>query len=194
MDENWPEWSGTFAVSQKSQSQGEVKNKIEATAREEKEVYAKLIFTEEQENDLREAFNSLDHLGEGKIKAADFRVVIKALGYEPTKEELQHMINAVDKGDTGKLSFENFQTAIMRKIMSLDTDGDIMKSFRLFDMDDSGLISFENVKKVTEILGTYLTDEEIEEMIDDADKDFDGFINVQEFMRMIKNSVHIVTP
>lgn len=48
------------------------------------------------------------------------------------------MINGVDKGMTGKLSFENFETAIMRKIMSLDSDGDIMKSFRLFDMDDCG--------------------------------------------------------
>lgn len=48
------------------------------------------------------------------------------------------MITAVDKGDSGKLSFENFETAIMRKIMSQDSDGDIMKSFRLFDNDDSG--------------------------------------------------------
>lgn len=48
------------------------------------------------------------------------------------------MINAVDKGNSGRLSFENFETAIMRKIMSQDCDGDIMKSFRLFDTDDTG--------------------------------------------------------
>ncbi|CAH2987616.1 unnamed protein product [Chilo suppressalis] len=140
------------------------------------ELPARLTLTEEQKSDLRKAFNLLDYTGEGKIKAEDFRVAIKALGYEPTKEELQKMIQGVDKGDTGKLSFENFETAIMRKIMSLDSDGDIMKSFRLFDMDDSGFISFENVKRVTQILGNCLTDEEIEEMIDDADKDFDGFV------------------
>ncbi|XP_004926495.1 uncharacterized protein LOC101746941 isoform X2 [Bombyx mori] len=157
------------------------------------EIKAKLTLTNAQEQDLREAFNLLDYTGEGKIRAEDFRVAIKALGYEPTNEELQTMIRAVDKGDTGKLSFENFETAIMRKIMALDSDGDIMKSFRLFDDDDSGFINFENVKKVSQILGTYLTDEEIEEMIDDADKDFDGLISVEEFMKMIKNSVHIET-
>ncbi|KAL4714777.1 hypothetical protein ACJJTC_002636 [Scirpophaga incertulas] len=160
----------------------------------EKSVCARLMLSIQQENDLRQAFNLLDYNGEGKIKAEDFRVAIKALGYEPTKEELQKIIQGVDKGDTGKLSFENFQTAIMRKIMSLDSDCDIMKSFRLFDMDDSGFISMENVKKVSEIVGVYLTDEEIEEMIDDADKDFDGFISVDEFMKMIKNSVPIITP
>ncbi|XP_045506008.1 caltractin-like isoform X1 [Colias croceus] len=158
------------------------------------DVKARLFLTDDQKNDLHQAFNLLDYNGEGKIKAEDFRVAIKALGYEPTKEELQKMINGVDKGNTGKLSFENFETAIMRKIMSLDSDGDIMKSFRLFDMDDCGFINFENVKRVTQILDIYLSDQEIEEMIDDADKDFDGLISVQEFMRMIKNSVDIVTP
>ncbi|XP_063899097.1 uncharacterized protein LOC110380819 isoform X2 [Helicoverpa armigera] len=158
------------------------------------EVEAKFTFTEAQQSDLLEAFNLLDYTGEGKIKAEDFRVAVKALGYEPTKEELQKMINAVDKGNTGRLSFENFQTAIMRKIMSQDNDGDIMKSFRLYDIDDTGLISFDNLKKVTQILEIPLTDEEIEEMIDDADKDFDSFVSVEEFMKMIKNCVHIVTP
>ncbi|XP_073963811.1 uncharacterized protein isoform X2 [Choristoneura fumiferana] len=174
---------------------GDIEPDQEAEPEEkEKTVCARLVFTQEQEDDLREAFNLLDYNGEGKIKAEDFRVAIKALGYEPTNEELQKMISAVDKGQSGKLSFENFETAIMRKIMSLDSDGDIMKSFRLFDSDDNGLIGCEHVKRVTEILGTYLTDEEIEEMVDDADKDFDGFVSVTEFMRMIKNSVNIVTP
>lgn len=59
-------------------------------------------------------------------------------GYEPTKEELQRMVNEVDKGHSGKLSFENFTTAIARKVMSRDSDVDVMKCFRLFDHDDAG--------------------------------------------------------
>ncbi|KAI5651378.1 EF-hand domain pair domain-containing protein [Phthorimaea operculella] len=157
-------------------------------------VTAKLMLTKEQRADMLEAFNLLDHTGEGKIKNDDFRVAIKALGYTPNKEDLQLMVNAVDKGKTGKMSFENFQTAIMRKVMSKDSDMDVQKSFRMFDDDDAGLISFENLKRVTEILETYLTDEEIEEMLDDADKDQDGFVNLEEFMRMMRNGVHIVTP
>lgn len=48
------------------------------------------------------------------------------------------MVNEVDKGHSGKLSFENFTTAIARKVMSRDSDVDVMKSFRLFDNDDVG--------------------------------------------------------
>ncbi|GBP36256.1 Centrin-2 [Eumeta japonica] len=139
-----------------------------------KELHAKLHLTKEQRNNLRQAFNYLDRTGEGKIRNEDFRVAIKALGYQPTKEELMNMINAVDKGRTGKMSFKNFETALMRKMMSQDSDTDIMKTFRMFDMDDCGYITLDNLKTVNEILGTDLTEEEIEELIDDADKDFDG--------------------
>ncbi|KAJ2949466.1 hypothetical protein O0L34_g15384 [Tuta absoluta] len=158
------------------------------------QICARLMWTKQQRADMLEAFNLLDHTGEGKINNDDFRVAIKALGYTPNKEDLQLMVNAVDKGKTGKMSFENFQTAIMRKVMSKDSDMDVQKSFRMFDDDDAGLISFDNLKRVTEILDIYLTDEEIEEMLEDADKDQDGFVNLEEFMRMMRNTVHIVTP
>lgn len=38
----------------------------------------------------------------------------------------------------------------------------------------TGAITFENLKKVSKILDISLTDEELEEMIEDADKDMDG--------------------
>lgn len=39
-----------------------------------------------------------------------------------------------------------------------------------------GQIGFENLKEVSQILGWRLSDEEIDEMIDDADKDFDAVV------------------
>ena len=40
--------------------------------------------------------------------------------------------------------------------------------FKLFDEDRTGRISFQNLKRVCEMIGERLTDEEIQEMIDEV--------------------------
>jgi centrin-1 len=58
--------------------------------------------------------------------------------------------------------------------------------FKLFDEDGTGYITFRNLKKICADLGENLTDDEIQEMIDEADRDNDGKINAEEFFRVMK--------
>lgn len=58
-----------------------------------------------------------------------------------------------------------------------------MKVFRLFDEDNTGFITFRNLRKICQELGEALTDDEIQEMITEADVDDDGQISFNEFYR-----------
>ena len=69
-----------------------------------------------------------------------------------------------------------------------DSKEEILKAFRLFDDDSTGKISFKNLKRVAKELGENLTDEELQEMIDEADRDGDGEINEAEFLRIMKKT------
>ena len=62
----------------------------------------------------------------------------------------------------------------------------MLKVFRFFDDDETGKIFFCNLKCVFKELGENMSDEEIQEMIDEADRDGDGEINMDEFMRIMK--------
>lgn len=48
--------------------------------------------------------------------------------------------------------------------------------FKLFDDDNSGVITFKNLQRVARELGENLTDDELQEMVDEADRD--GMIQV----------------
>ena len=69
-----------------------------------------------------------------------------------------------------------------------DSKEEILKIFKLFDEDNLNKITFKNLKRVAKELGENMTDEEIQEMIDEADRDGDNEISEEEFMRIMKKT------
>eukprot|EP00274_Cyanoptyche_gloeocystis_P007843 CAMPEP_0196653436 /NCGR_PEP_ID=MMETSP1086-20130531/3059_1 /TAXON_ID=77921 /ORGANISM="Cyanoptyche gloeocystis , Strain SAG4.97" /LENGTH=99 /DNA_ID=CAMNT_0041984633 /DNA_START=400 /DNA_END=696 /DNA_ORIENTATION=+ len=95
------------------------------------------------------------------------------------------MISDIDKDGSGTIDFEEFLEMMTQKMSEKDPKEDILKAFKLFDDDSTGKISFKNLKRVAKELGENMTDEELQEMIDEFDKDGDGEINEDEFMAIM---------
>ncbi len=122
---------------------------------------------------------------------------MRALGFEPKKEEMKKMIqDFADKNGTGKIDFNEFLEMMSAKMAEKDSKEEILKAFRLFDDDETHSISFKNLKRVAKELGENLTDEELQEMIDEADRNGDGndeglivgVIDEDEFLRIMKKT------
>ncbi|XP_015264476.1 PREDICTED: centrin-1-like [Gekko japonicus] len=146
----------------------------------------KLELTADQKQQMREAFDLLDADGTGTIDVKDLKVSIRALGFEPTKEELKRIVLEVDKEGSGKIGFDAFYSVMTEKMSQTDPKEEILKAFRLFEDSESGKISFKNLKQIASEIGEKLTDEELQEMIDEADVDGDGEVNEQEFLKILK--------
>merc|ERR1712124_127620 len=123
----------------------------------------KFELTEEQKQEIREAFDLFDTDGSGTIDAKELKVAMRALGFEPKKEEIKKMISDIDKDGSGTIEYEEFLKMMTHKILNRDPKDEILKAFRLFDDDETGKISFKNLKRVAKELGERMTDEELQE-------------------------------
>jgi len=74
------------------------------------------------------------------------------------------------------------------KFADRNPEDEIKKAFALFDDDQSGSIHVRNLRRVARELGEQLSDEELQAMIDEFDKNGDGVIDLEEFMSIMKQS------
>merc|ERR1712106_583322 len=118
---------------------------------------------DEQKAEIREAFDLFDTDGTGTINIKELKVALRALGFEPKKEELKVLIQEVDADANGAIDFNDFLKIMSQKMNERDPKDEILKAFKLFDDD-------------------------LQEMIDEADMDGDGEVNEAEFFRMMKKT------
>merc|ERR1712146_240550 len=145
---------------------------------------AKGGLSEEQIEEIREAFNLFDADNSGAIDVRELKAAMRALGFEVKKEELKKMISDIDNGN-GSIEFQEFLEMMTGKMGEKDTREDIEKVFKLFDDDNTGKISLRNLRRVAQELGENIDEEELQDMINQADRD-GCEINIDEFYRIMK--------
>lgn len=124
---------------------------------------------------------------------------MRSLGQNPSESELQDMINEVDSDNNGTIDFPGmnipreyaaispltrmhteFLTMMARKMKDTDSEEEIREAFKVFDRDNNGFISAAELRHVMTSIGEKLTDDEVDEMIREADQDGDGKIDCKD--------------
>ena len=141
--------------------------------------------TEEQIAEFKEAFSLFDKDGDGSITTKELGTVMRSLGQNPTEAELLDMINEVDADGNGTIDFPEFLSLMARKMKDTDTEDELIEAFKVFDRDGNGFISAAELRHVMTNLGEKLSDEEVDEMIREADVDGDGQIMYEKNKKMM---------
>mmetsp|Transcript_18633 Transcript_18633/g.20258 ORF Transcript_18633/g.20258 Transcript_18633/m.20258 type:complete len:189 (+) Transcript_18633:256-822(+) len=141
--------------------------------------------TEEQIAEFKEAFSLFDKDGDGTISVRELGTVMRSLGQNPTEAELADMINEIDANGDGTVDFPEFLTMMSRKMNDVESEEEILEAFKVFDKDGNGFISAAELRHIMTNIGEKLNDEEVDEMIREADIDGDGQINYEEFVKLL---------
>eukprot|EP01091_Cochliopodium_minus_P010477 TRINITY_DN277_c0_g2_i1.p1 TRINITY_DN277_c0_g2~~TRINITY_DN277_c0_g2_i1.p1 ORF type:complete len:147 (-),score=52.94 TRINITY_DN277_c0_g2_i1:50-490(-) len=138
--------------------------------------------TEEQISEFKEAFSLFDKNGDGNITSQELGTVMRSLGQNPTEAELSEIIKSLDSDTIG---FDEFLKIMVVKMKDQESEEEIKEAFKVFDKDGSGTISAAELRHVLTNLGEKLTDNEVEDLIREADVDGDGQIDYNEFVKLM---------
>ena len=139
--------------------------------------------TEEQQAELKEAFDLFDADKSGQIDFKELKAAFKALGFQVPKEELKKMFNDVDTDGSGEIEFPEF-LQMMTARTKKETREEIDKVHKLF-APEGGAITHANLVRVAKELGEAMTEEELKEMIEHADKSQSGSVSTDDFYRLM---------
>jgi calmodulin len=134
--------------------------------------------------------------------------MMRALSCKPTEEELTNITNRFQNmNQNNQMTFQQFLQLMAPHIVKANevyAEDKIEAAFRRFDIDGNGFISAselrialkENFCKGMKGVAEAVTDEDVEEIMQEADLNGDGKINYMEFKEMIPNlstAIHMPT-
>ena len=141
----------------------------------------------ETRNKLKANFNNFDKDQDGLISYQELKELMKQTSKSFIEADLQDLLNEVDINEKGQINCKTYIDMITKLNRKNDTDDEIIEVFKIFDKDNSGLISTKKIMDVFLKIDENIKEEEVLQMIKECDIDQDGYLNFEEFSHMVKN-------
>ena len=151
-------------------------------------MYEEEYITDEQRKDFQDIFDQFDKDKDGKISGKELQNAMFSMGQNPTEDEINEMMREDDLNQDGKIDFDEFMILMTKSSPETQAEEEVINAFRVFDKEGNGLIASSELKHIMMTIGDKMTEEEAEEMVNEADIDEDGMINYEEFVRMMMAS------
>jgi calcium-binding protein CML len=159
--------------------------------------------------ELTATFKVFDKDGDGRISKSELGVVLRSLGDDLSDDELDEVVEKVDRDGDGFIDLEEFVSFHTGRASTASSDeysvsrtpsksGDgassdekcaLQAAFEVFDVDKNGFISAEELQRVMRSLGDKQTSlAECRHMINCVDKDGDSMVDFNEFQCLMSGT------
>ena len=142
--------------------------------------------TELQIAEYKEAFQIFDKDGDGAISTKELSTIMRSLGLNPSDEDIKEIVDDIEnKNNNNLIDFYTFLIIMSKKNKEVDSEEDLLDAFRVFDRENNGKIYAHELRYVLMSSGEELNEGDIEDMIREADRDHDGYIDYRKFVKIM---------
>ncbi|OAF71029.1 hypothetical protein A3Q56_01203 [Intoshia linei] len=131
---------------------------------------------------LTEAFNLFDKDKKGYIHCEQLGKLLRCVGQNLNDIEFAYYKENFCLTDTDNLQLTAFLEIMTLRRKTSTNDESLTEAFRIFDVKRTGYIANKDLRDVLTTMGEILSEEEISELIQEADTDSDGFIDYEDFI------------
>lgn len=143
------------------------------------------LLSPEQIKMYKEAFSVFDKNNRGLVSTKELGVVLRSLGQNPSEAELTDLIAEVDQDGNGEIDFNEFLLMMAKRSKDADTMEQAMEAFRVFDKNNRGVITVNDLKNVLQNIGEKLTPKEVEDLLDGIQISANGEFDYKEFVESV---------
>lgn len=141
--------------------------------------------TDAQSHAAEVAFKACDKRDEGKIKVGDIEQALKKLGHSIKAEWLEKIEDSIDTEGTGYVELPEFLVIVQKKMQADEDERELREIFRVLDKEKKGEVNTQELRWILKNLGDDLTEEDIDDMIADVDTDGSGWVDYEEFAKLM---------
>ena len=134
-------------------------------------------------------FDMLDKDKDTKITTKELGDALRICGAAPSQQELDMMIQDLEENDNNLISFEKFLVFFEKIINNQDSEEDLINEFKKMDKEGNGTISEKDLRDLMSNYGNALTKNEIEDIIQEANVDQNGNINIENFTKILLGNI-----
>ena len=139
--------------------------------------------TEEQKREIKEAFSTFEQTG---LDADELRSAMQALGFDPKNPDVQKILNKLDKYKK-PLNFEDYMEVMLDKNEEKDPEIEMKKAFKVLCEEGTDKITLKSLSKICADLGEKISDDELQEMINEANKE-DEEVGEEDFIKIMQKT------
>ena len=146
-------------------------------------------FDDDKLKECKIVFDMFDKDKDGLISINKLGDIMRILGAAPSKIELDNLIYNLESNNNNLISFDNFLILLKKKLENKYTEEDIINEFRKLDKKNNGKINENDLRNLMSKYENPLSNEEIEEIIKEANVDSNNEIDYINFTKILLGEI-----